>query len=409
MAATGFAGAQILAGQTPPTSVDRGSASGGKVSFPAWQAQTEKQAAGPPNPLPPDKRVGFAVIGLGRLTTEELLPAFGSTKKARVVALVSGSPEKASVLAAQYGVPANAVYSYDQMDKLKDNPAIQCVYIVLPNSMHKEYTLRAAQAGKHVLCEKPMAISSDEARAMISGVKDAGKLLMIAYRCQYETYNRKLIDLARSGEQGPIRFIDAVNVQNLGTGDQWRLKKSMAGGGALPDIGIYCLNAARYLTGEEPEEVSGRIYSPGGDARYREVEETVSFNLRFPSGILANCLASYGMHTSRYLHMHTPQAAAKLLDAFAYSGQQLQIGTRSGKAESQNELKLSAPNQFAAEIDHMAECIQAGKQPHTPGEEGLQDHILMEAIYKSASSGKPVSLPASEKRDETRGPKPTSS
>lgn len=412
MLATGsFGTATLFAGQNlpGPTPVDRGQAQGGKVEFPPWTAQTETPSGKPANPLPPEKRIGFAVVGLGRLTVEEILPAFGATKKARVTALVSGSPEKAAALAEQYGIEKSSIYGYDSLEKLKENSAVKCVYIVLPNAMHKEYTLRAAAAGKHVLCEKPMANSAAEAREMVNGCKTAGKLLMIAYRCQYEPYNRKVIQFARSGQHGPLRFIDAVNVQNLGTGEQWRLRKALAGGGALPDIGIYCLNATRYVTGQEPEEVSAQIYSPPGDARYREVEETVSFTLRYPGGVLANCLTSYGMHTSRYLHLHTPAAAIKLLDAFAYSGQRLQVGHREGEAESQAELKLTAANQFALEMDHMAECIQQGKQPHTPGEEGLQDHIIMEAIYRAAADEKPVSLPASERRNSTRGPEPQTS
>lgn len=410
----GFASVRLLAEENVPSqnfpgpsTVDRGSVVGGKTEFPPWTAQTETPSGKPPDPQPPQERVGFAVVGLGRLSTEQILPAFGAAKKARLTALVSGSPEKSAALAAQYGVAKNSVYDYDSFEKLRENPAVQCVYVVLPNAIHKEYTLRAAQAGKHVLCEKPMAVSSAEARAMVDGCKSAGKLLMIAYRCQYEPYNRRVISLVRSGKYGPTRFIDAVNVQNMGTGDQWRLRKAMAGGGSLPDIGLYCLNATRYLTGEEPLEISGHLYSPSGDARYRDVEETVSFTIRFPSGVLANCLSSYGMHTSRYLHLHTPSASMNLLDAFAYSGQRLRVSNRSSDAESDAELKLTAANQFALEMDHMAECIQQGKQPHTPGEEGLQDHVLMEAIYRSAAEGKPVSLPPSSQDRHTRGSEPS--
>ncbi len=297
---TGLASLAFAADLPKPSPTDTGKASGGKIEFPSWVAPTERPTGGPPNPTPLNERVGFAVVGLGRLSLEQILPAFGQAKKARLVALVSGSPDKAKTVAAQYGVKPEHVYNYESFEKISANPEIQVVYIVLPNALHKEYVLRAAKAGKHVLCEKPMAVSSAEAQEMIDGCKQASRLLMIAYRCQYEPYNRHVIETVRSAKFGAIRFINAVNVQNMGAPDQWRLKKAMAGGGALPDIGLYCLNATRYLTGEEPVEIFARMYSPVDDSRYREVEETISFSLRFPSGIMANCAASYGMHESRY-------------------------------------------------------------------------------------------------------------
>ena len=216
------------------------------------------------------------------------------------MALVSGSPEKAKTVAAQYGIKPEAIYSYDKFDDIKNNPDIAAVYVVLPNAMHKEFVLRASKAGKHILCEKPMATSSQDAKQMVEGCRDAGRLLIIAYRCQYEPYNRKVIDLLRQQKYGAAKLIRAVNVQNMAAPEQWRLKRAMAGGGSLPDVGIYCLNAARYLTGEEPVEIYARIATTPNDPRFREVEETVSFSLRFPGGVIADCATSYGMHESRY-------------------------------------------------------------------------------------------------------------
>jgi predicted dehydrogenase len=180
----------------------------------------------------------------------------------------------------------------------------------------------------------------------------------------------------------------------------------MAGGGSLPDVGLYCLNAARYLTGEEPVEVYGQISTTRDDPRFREVEETVSFSLRFPSGVLADCSTSYGMHESRYFHVHTDAGAFQLENAFAYEGQQLRISHRDAKAELIDQIRLGQKDQFALEMDHMADCILNNRKPHTPGEEGLQDHVLMEAIYRSASTNRPVSLPKVEGNDVTRGPAP---
>ena len=386
--------------------IDTGRLQNGRVEFPAWTAPTERPSGGPPNPMPANERVGFAVVGLGRLALEEILPAFGNAKRSRLVALVSGTPDKARQVAAQYGVRPEAVYDYAGFDRIRDNPEIRVVYVVLPNSMHKEYTIRAAQAGKGVLCEKPMAVSSAEGQAMVDACRAAGRKLMIAYRCQYEPYNREVLRAVREATFGPARFIDAVNVQNQGDGAQWRFKRALAGGGSLPDVGLYCLNAARYLTGEEPVEVIARSFSPPDDPRYAEVEETMSFMLRFPGGLVANCVSSYGMHESRLLGVHTPAAAISLDNAFAYQGQRLHISRRDGRAEGVEERRIPTQNQFALEMDHMAECVLSNREPYTPGEEGVQDHRVMEAIYQSAASGQPVALPRVEGLDRTRGPAP---
>jgi predicted dehydrogenase len=389
--------------------IDAGKVQDGRVQFPAWTAPTERPSGGPPNPMPVNERVGFAVVGLGRLALEEVLPAFGETKKSRLVALVSGTPDKAARVAAEYGVRPEAVYDYAGFDRIRDNPEIKVVYIILPNSLHKEYTIRAAQAGKDVLCEKPMAVSSSEGQAMVDACRAAQRKLMIAYRCQYEPYNREVLRMVREQVLGPARFIDAVNTQNQGDPTQWRLKRALAGGGSLPDIGLYCLNAARFLTGEEPIEVFARTFSPPGDPRFGEVEETVNFMLRFPSGVVANCASSYGMHESRFLRVHTPGGAISLDGAFAYGDKQLRIAHREGRAESVDERRLPMQNQFALEMDHMADCVIANRQPHTPGEEGVQDHRIMEAIYRSADSGQPVAMPRIEGLDRTRGPAPSAS
>ncbi|WP_037459419.1 Gfo/Idh/MocA family protein [Skermanella stibiiresistens] len=389
-----------------PSPLDTGKVEGGKVEFPNWRGEADRPSPAPPAPLPPDQRVGFAIVGLGRLSLEQILPAFAECKKARAVALVSGSPEKAKLVAAQHGISDSAVYDYQDFDRIADNPQIQAVYVVLPNGMHREYVTRAAKAGKHVLCEKPMANNSAEARDMIAACDQAGVKLMIAYRCQYEPYNRETIQRMRSGELGAARFIEATNTQVMGPADQWRFKKALAGGGALPDIGLYCLNTARAITGEEPVEVFARIFNPDGDPRYREVEETIGFMLRFPSGTIANCSSSYGAHESKDLRVRAEKGWINLENAFAYEGQELRVAHREGKAESIERLRLPQRNQFALEIDHMATCVKENRVPHTPGQEGLQDHIVMEALYESARTMAPVSLAAVGELDATRGPEP---
>ena len=409
LAGAGLGSTAQAAQPGPAVPADTGAVQGGRVMFPNWRGPADRPPAPSPAPQPPGQRIGYCVVGLGRLSLDEILPAFGATKRSRLAAVMSGTPDKAKLVARQYGLPEDAVYGYDEWDRLKANPAIQAVYVVTPNSVHRDNVLAAAAAGKQVLCEKPMAVASQECRDMIAACNEANVKLMIAYRCQYEPHNRAVIKLARSGEFGRPRLIQAFNGQTSGLPEQWRLKKALAGGGSLPDIGLYCLNAARFLTGEEPVEVIARSFSPPGDPRYAEVEETVNFMLRFPGGLVANCATSYGMHESRRLAVHTPAAAINLDNAFAYQGHRLHVSRRDGRAEAVEERRIPMQNQFALEMDHMAECILSNREPHTPGEEGVQDHRIMEAIYQSAASGQPVSLPRVEGLDRTRGPAPSAS
>lgn len=275
---------------------------------------------------------------------------------------------------------------------------------MLPNALHAEYTIRAAQAGKHVLCEKPMTTNVADAQRMIDACAKANVKLMIAYRCQYEVYNRAVIDAVQAKKPGPVGMIDTCNYQNQADIGQWRLKKSLAGGGSLPDVGLYCLNSARAVLGEEPEEVWATTWSPPGDPRFQEVEANVSFTLRFPSGAIANCSSSYALHESRQLWVHGPEFDLHLANAFGYTGQELTVSRQEGEVTHSDRHILAAKNQFSLELDHMATCIKENLRPHTPGEEGLQDHRVMEAIYESARTGQPVQL--SPPSSPTRGPVP---
>jgi len=405
VASTLYAGAPSAAtAGGSPTPVDEGAVIGREVTFPPIDAPTDPPGNPPPNPDPPGQRVGFAVVGLGRLALQNILPAFAQSKHARLTGLVSGDPEKMRVIAAQYGVPREACCGYGEMARMRTNAAIQVVYVVLPNALHRDAVIQAAEAGKHVLCEKPMATSPDEAREMIEACRRADRKLMIAYRCQYELANRELVRRARGGELGDIQFVDAINTQDQGDPTQWRQIKNLSGGGSLPDVGLYCLNTTRALLGEEPIEVLARTHSPDRDARFREVEATVSFVLRFPSGIIANCVSSYSLHTQRNFRVLGSSANAEITNAFDYEGQKLIISRRDGNAEAKIELNLGAKNQFSLEMDHMAFCVRNDVEPRTPGEEGLQDQILMAAIYRSAQTGQAVRLEPVSRPDAFRGP-----
>lgn len=364
--------------------IDRGNVSDGNVKFPPIAASSEasEQDEGPP--LAPKDRVGFAVLALGRLSVEQILPAFAQTKKCKVTALVSGSPEKLKAIGAQYGIPAESLYSYDNFERIAQNEAVQVVYIVLPNSMHREFVLRTAAIRKQVLCEKPMATSSADAQAMIDACAQAGVKLMIAYRCRYQPHHLEIIKRAQSGDMGPIKMIEAINAQNQGDVEQWRLRKALSGGGSLPDVGIYCLNAARAVTGEEPVEIEAQLYSTPNDPRFREVEESVTWLMRFPSGVMANLSTSYGIHRASRLAVNLDGGSLVLENAFPYKGQRLLQVRAQDKLEAESVIQVGPKDHFASEMDHMADCVLKNETPRTPGEEGLRDMKLMEAIYRAA-------------------------
>lgn len=377
------------------------------IQLPPLHAATEAPEKTPGPFETPSQRTGFAVVGLGHLALGQILPAFAKSKYCRVTALVSGDRAKAAKLAAQYGIPERSLYDYKTYDQLAQNPDVQVIYIVLPNSLHREFVERGAKAGKHILCEKPMATSVRDCERMITACKAANVKLMIAYRQQYEPMNREIIKLVKAGKLGALKSFLATNSQNQGDPSQWREKLSLAGGGCLPDVGIYCFNAARFLTGEEPSEVFGFTTQPKDDPRFKEVEETCGFSLRFPSGLIATCTTGYGAHRSQFLRLEGETSWAEMSPAFAYTGLKLRTNTAEDGHNVLSEPSIEEKDQFALEMDHMALRVQHNLQPHTPGEEGLQDQRITDAIYESARTGKAVKL--SPPSSPTRGPDPEES
>jgi len=339
-------------------------------------------------PDPPGKKLGWAIVGLGSLSINQILPAFSQCEKSKVVALVSGHPDKANKLALRYRVSPKNIYNYQNYDSIKDNPEVDIIYIVLPNGMHAEYTVRGLQAGKHVLTEKPMANTPAECQQMIDAGRKANKKLMVAYRCRYEPYNQEAVRVARSQELGTVKVILADAGFAMKDPNVWRLKKSLAGGGSLMDIGIYALQAARYLTGEEPSEVNAMMYSTPNDPRFKEVEEAINFQLRFPSGILANCTSSYGYAWQSHYRVVTSEGWLELDPATAYSGLRMRVH----RGNVTEEKDLPVVDHFAAEMEHMSDCVMQNKEPLTPGEEGLRDLTIMHALYEAANTGKTVRL-----------------
>jgi predicted dehydrogenase len=326
------------------------------------------------------RKTGYCVIGLGRIAGH-FMPGVLNTTNSRITALVSGHRDKAERIAAQYGIPQSSIYNYDNFDEIARNPGIDAVYVALPNSMHAEYTLRAAKAGKHVLCEKPMSTNVADAERMIAACKAANVKLMIAYRCHYEPINLKAIRLIREGSLGQVQAIESANGFNIAPGE-WRLNKQLAGGGPLFDMGIYSLNACRYLTGEEPAHIAAFASTIDHDGRFNEVEENVSWTMKFPSGIVASCNTTYGAGMNGYYRVHGSKGWLEANPGFVYEGLHLKAEFSGTKLDELNPTR--DPSHFQAEAEHFSHCIQNGLEAKSPGEEGLRDMRYITEIYRSA-------------------------
>lgn len=403
-AASGTTGQSDLKAVSPPAKVPADPTQ--PIVLEEWKSKNDVASAPTPTPLPYKERIGYAIVGLGHLSLEELLPALNPCKKSRLAALVSGSPDKLKKVAEQYGVKPESCYSYETYDQIKNNPDVDVIYIVLPNGLHKEYVIRGAKTGKHILCEKPMANTAAECREMITACNTAGVKLMVAYRIQYQPHNRKIRDLLKQKALGETKYIQATNGQASANPNHWRHKKALAGGGALPDIGLYCINTNRFVLGQEPTEVFAYQYSTPGDPLFAEVEEMVSWQMKFPNGIIANCVTNYDSHDNKDYGVFCKKGWLKLDNAYAYTGQDLKKSHAEGKEKIIENIVLAETDQFAVEMDHFSDCIKNNKRPFSTGEEGLQDHIIMEAIYESARTGKPVKIPANADAKLFHGPEP---
>jgi predicted dehydrogenase len=377
----GAAGASLLAGGGVL-------AQAGAGSGPRATGQPAPRLGTPP-PQPEGRQLGFAVVGLGKLAVGEILDAFGAARRAKLVAMVSGNRDKALRVAMQYGVPQDAIYDYGGYDRIANDPRIDVVYIALPNALHAEYAIRAFRAGKHVLCEKPLATSVADCEAMIAAGRAANRKLMTAYRCQFEPHNLAAMRILRARELGDIRIVSA----DIGRGtdprdpsDQWRLNRALAGSGSLFDIGIYALNAARFLLNEEPVEVRAQLHADPDDTRFREVEDVVAWQMRFPSGALFHGSTSYSYAFSNAIRVIGTRGLIDVDPAIEYHAVRLRV--RAGGAD--RVIQGSPIDQFAREIDHLCAAIQDNVAVVADGEEGMQDVRLMLAILEAGRTGQPV-------------------
>ena len=332
----------------------------------------------------PGRKIGFALCGLGNLSTHQLGPALQKTQFCQLTGIVTGHSYKAEQWKAQYGIPAKNVYDYDNMEDMANNPDIDVVYVVTPNGLHAEHTIKAARAGKHVLCEKPMEVSVEKCQQMIDECQKAGKKLAIGYRLHFEPNNLECVRLARDKVFGDLKLIEAGFGGRMGNPNAWRFNKKLAGGGCLMDMGIYALQATRYLSGEEPVEVSG-ITTVTDPERFKEIEESIVWELKFPSGLIANCASTYNFFGMQRFTAYGGDGWFELNPAFNYRG------IRGSRSDGQ-AIEFPQIDQFAAEMDDFAQCILENRPTRVPGEEGLRDVKIMMAIYEAARSGRTVSL-----------------
>jgi predicted dehydrogenase len=333
------------------------------------------------------KKIRYAVVGIGHIAQAAVLPAFANARKNSVLtAIVSDDPVKRDEIGKQYGL--EHAYSMDQYDECLRSGHIDAVYIALPNNQHCEYTVRAAEAGIHVLCEKPMAVTKEECEKMIHAAESSGVKLMVAYRLHFEEANLKAIEIAQSGQLGDLKLFNSVFNMQVRPGDI-RVDREL-GGGPIYDIGVYCINAARYLLRSEPMEVTA-FHANTGDPRFQEVEEATGAVLRFPGDRLATFVCSFGAADVSSYQIVGTEGDLRVDPAYGYQGRlkhHLTIG------EKTSTKTFSKRDQFAPELLYFSDCILNGTQPEPSGHEGLADVRVIQAIYRSAETKRSVLLDA---------------
>jgi predicted dehydrogenase len=326
-------------------------------------------------------KLGIALVGLGNYAGGQLAPALQQTNDCYLAGIVSGTPSKIDTWKSKYNIADKNVYNYQNFDSIKDNPDIDIVYVVLPNSMHAEYVIRAARAGKHVITEKPMAISVEECDKMIAACKDAGKMLSVGYRLHFEPYN---LEMARLGTQkiyGNIKRMSGGFGFPIGDPTQCRLNKALAGGGPLEDVGIYCIQGFCYTTGLEPIAVTAQEGPKTDKEKFKDVEQSLTWQLEFPGNIICEGKASYSEGVN-YLKAEAEKGTFELTSAFNYSGQK---GTTPGGA-----MDLSKVNQQAKQMDDFAQALKSKRATSVPGEMGRRDVKIIHAIYQAMQCGKRI-------------------
>mgnify|MGYP003637861662 CR=1 FL=1 len=333
-----------------------------------------------------EKKLNVALCGLGRYANI-LATGLMESKYCNLSGIITGTPEKALQWKSKFNIPEKNIYNYDDFDKIRNNKDIDLVYVVLPNSMHKEYTIRAANAGKHVIVEKPMAFTVQDCKEMIDTCANAGVQLAVGYRLHYEPHHIEIRRLGQEKVLGQIRLIQSSLGYNLSgiSPDDWHLKKDMAGGGPLMNLGVYCIQSGRYVLGEEPISVTAQFGPVTMPKLFKEVEESISWQLNFPSGAVCTSTTTSNCNIDR-LFASAENGFFELSPAISY-------GPFKGRS-SEKEFNFPVINQQAAQLDGIGKFILEKKQlpKHISGEEGLKDIRVIEGIYKSAETGKKIVL-----------------
>lgn len=349
-------------------------------------ARAEKKAP----PAYTGNKLGLAMVGLGRYATDQVGVGLEQSDYWQVRGIVTGSPHKIPAWQKKWQIADKNVFSYANFDEIAKARDIDAVYICLPNSMHAEFAIRAAQAGKHVIVEKPMATSVSEAQQMIAACQKAGVKLAVGYRLHFNQMHQQIMAFARNRTFGKVQTINAMFSINVGEPGQWRLKKALSGGGCLMDVGIYCVQAARYATGEEPIAVTAQFGPVTDPAKFNEVEEGMTWQMKFPSGAYMTGLTGYKNYLDQ-LYIGAEQKSYKLEPAFSY-------GPLYGEVRQSQERSLQFPHQHHQRMQMEglgALILQPGPMPdHISGVEGLKDMRIVTALYEAANSGKQVLLNA---------------
>ena len=352
----------------------------------AQEAEGRPMPGGANPPMAESDKLRWAIVGLGSFGVNQVIPGFADARQSRMTAFVSGNPQKAQDLGALYGV--SRFYNYENFDDIASDPEIDCVYIVLPVGLHAEFTIRALEAGKHVLCEKPMCSTPDEARAMVAAAEAANRQLGVAYRVHFEPNNRDAQRRIREGELGTIRHISAdhgFSASPQFPPHKWRLEKLLGGGGSMYDIGVYGLNTSlMMLEGDSVISVSAAYSTPEGDDRFNEVEGGIDYRVRMASGINIQGSSSYcySPYVSRQRYFGAT-GSIEMQPATTYDDNRIRLEVGGAR-----EFRAGDPmSQFAAQLDGFSEAARSNTPHLTPGEMGLRDMLLIEAMYKSADMG----------------------
>jgi predicted dehydrogenase len=326
-------------------------------------------------------KLGIALVGLGNYATNQLAPALQQTEHCYVAGIVTGTPSKIDTWKSKYSIPDANVYNYQTFDSIKNNPDIDIVYVVLPNSMHAEYVIRAANAGKHVISEKPMAMNVKECDDMIAACKKAGKMLSVGYRLHFEPFNLEMARLGTKKVYGNVKKMSAGFGFVAGDPNQWRLKKPLSGGGPLVDLGIYCIQGFCYTTGLDPISVTAQEGPKTDPQKFNGIEQSLTWQMEMPGGIICEGKTSYNDNFN-FLRAEAEKGIFELTSAFNYNGQ------RGNTPEG--AMNFPQVNQQAKQMDDFALAIKNNRPTPVPGEMGKRDVRIIAAIYEAMNTGKKV-------------------